>query len=560
MSLLPQHHKISFRYGEKTNYVYNWSNDFLLNIMHFYFQLVRPGHPVHELETQLVKLLQYTTTNNDRRENFVEAWILLYRLIGYTRDKKHGRGEYQLAYMQLFCWFHFYPHLAFFAFMQCVKFSKYGSWKDIKLFSNYIYQRTCDEHHPFIELMVDLLVKQLKEDEENYKKDKEISLAAKWTPREKSKYGWLFKKIAIKFSPHLFQNLKGFRKQAERKAYMILRRFLSKMNNYTHNTEMLMCNKGYHMIDFSKVSATTIHKNILAFQNIKNNNKARYAKWDRYIGAGKFRNFMERTEVIGGAAQIQVGNLVKSAIFCTLEEKAAVINKLWRSGRALGHKKYPLVPIIPLVDMGASLEENNHAPLFNAIGVGIRISERAPPPFTNRMMVFSASPQWLILDDLTFVEKATAIYKTLRGIKSNIEGALDMIKNILTSLEIPPKDIKHLTLCIISDMQFETFKRKKCWPPKKQAIYELIREKFTYNNPPCTLPKLVFYNVKQTPGMPLIFGEKNIYLMAGYNAKSLNMLTSHKKKTNKTLSSTILQELQHKRYFPLEYFLKKIIK
>ena len=560
MSLLPQHHKISFRYGEKTNYVYNWSNDFLLNIMHFYFQLVRPGHPVHELETQLVKLLQYTTTNNDRRENFVEAWILLYRLIGYTRDKKHGRGEYQLAYMQLFCWFHFYPHLAFFAFMQCVKFSKYGSWKDIKLFSNYIYQRTCDEHHPFIELMVDLLVKQLKEDEENYKKDKEISLAAKWTPREKSKYGWLFKKIAIKFSPHLFQNLKGFGTQAERKAYMILRRFLSKMNNYTHNTEMLMCNKGYHMIDFSKVSATTIHKNILAFQNIKNNNKARYAKWDRYIGAGKFRNFMERTEVIGGAAQIQVGNLVKSAIFCTLEEKAAVINKLWRSGRALGHKKHPLVPIIPLVDMGASLEENNHAPLFNAIGVGIRISERAPPPFTNRMMVFSASPQWLILDDLTFVEKATAIYKTLRGIKSNIEGALDMIKNILTSLEIPPKDIKHLTLCIISDMQFETFKRKKCWPPKKQAIYELIREKFTYNNPPCTLPKLVFYNVKQTPGMPLIFGEKNIYLMAGYNAKSLNMLTSHKKKTNKTLSSTILQELQHKRYFPLEYFLKKIIK
>ena len=560
MSLLPRRHKMQFRYGEKTNFVYNWSNDFLLNIMHFYFQLVRSGHsPLHELEIQLVRLLQYTTTNK-QQGTFVDAWILLYRLIGYTRDKEYGRGEYQLAYMQLFVWFHFYPSLAFFAFMQCVKFSKYGSWKDVKLFSNYIYQRTADDHHPFIELMIDLLVQQLKEDEEKYKQEKKISLAAKWTPREKSKYGWLFKKIAIKFSPHLFQNLKGSKIRAVRKANMILRRFLSKMNNYTNNTEMLMFKKNYHMIDFSKVSATTIHKNILAFQNIKNNNQTRYAKWDRYIAAGKFRNFMERTEVIAGAAQIQLGNLVKSAIFCTLEEKAAIINKLWSSQHALEHAKHTLVPIIPLVDIGASLEENNLIPLFNAIGVGIRISEMAPPPFTNRIMVFSASPQWLILNDLTFVEKATAVYKTIRGMKSNIEGALDTIKDILIKTNTTPEDIKNLTLCIISDMQFETFKRKKCWPPKKQAIYELIREKFTYNIPQCTLPKLVFYNVKQTPGMPLIFGEKNTYLMAGYNAKSLNMLTSRKKKTNRTLSSTILQELQHKRYFPLEYFFKKIIK
>ena len=56
MSLLPRRHKMQFRYGEKTNFVYNWSNDFLLNIMHFYFQLVRSGHsPLHELEIQLAE-------------------------------------------------------------------------------------------------------------------------------------------------------------------------------------------------------------------------------------------------------------------------------------------------------------------------------------------------------------------------------------------------------------------------------------------------------------------------------------------------------------------------
>ena len=187
------------------------------------------------------------------------------------------------------------------------KFSKYGLWKDVKLFANYIHESTLDSHHPFIELMIDLLVKQLKEDEENYKKQKAISTAPKWTPREKSKYGWLFKKIAIKFSPHLFTDIQGSRALALRKANMILRRFLSKMNRYTNNTEMLMCARSYHMIDFSKVSATTIHKNILAFQNIKNDNKTRFTKWDRYIGAGKFRKFIEQSKIIDGASQIQIG-------------------------------------------------------------------------------------------------------------------------------------------------------------------------------------------------------------------------------------------------------------
>lgn len=552
MSLLPTQHKTQFRYGEKTNFVYNWSNDFLLNIMQFYFQLVRPAYPIHELEIQLTKLLNYTLTNKRRCR---DAWILLYRLIGYTRDKVYGRGEYKLAYMQLFTWFYFYPQLAFFAFIQFVKFSKYGSWKDVKLFANYIYERTLDSHHPFIELMIDLLVKQLKEDEENYKKQKAISTAPKWTPREKSKYGWLFKKIAIKFSPHLFTDIQGSRALALRKANMILRRFLSKMNRYTNNTEMLMCARSYHMIDFSKVSATTIHKNILAFQNIKNDNKTRFTKWDRYIGAGKFRKFIEQSKIIDGASQIQIGTLVKSAIMCKSDEKAVIINKLWTSNAQLNQ---PLSPMIPLVDMSASLEENNLTPLFNAIGIGIRISELQTSPFKNRILVFSACPQWLILDDLTFVEKASAIYETLRGIKSNIEGALDMLKKAFVTTA--PSEVKQLMLCIISDMQFETFKRKKCWPPKKQAIYELIREKFTCNPPQCTLPKLVFYNVKQTRGMPLVFGEKNTYLIAGYNTMSLNILASGKKKTRRSLSSTILQELQHKRYFPLEYFFKKIIK
>ena len=553
MSLRQNHHESQFCYGEKTNYVYSWSNDFLSNVMQFHFQMVRGKNSVYELERQLGNLLQHTIDNKYQTR---DAWILLYRMIAYTRDKDKGRGEYKLAYMQVFVWFHYYPELAIFAFMHFVMFSKYGSWKDVKLFSNYIYQRTGNEYHPFIDILIDLLVKQLKEDEQNYEAGKSISLAAKWTPREKSKYGWLFKRIALRFSYHLFED-REINMQSRRKAYMNLRRFLSKMNRYTNNTEMLMCTKGYHMIDFSKVSAMTIHKNILAFQNITNNDKLRTTKWDRFIGAGLFRKFMESTNEIRGAPQIQLGTLVKSAIDCKIESKAATINKLWLSN---AKQNVPLPPIIPLVDVSSSLEENNLTPLFNAIGFGIRISELTTEPFKNRIMVFSAAPQWIILEGLTFVEKVNAIYNTLRGLKSNIEGVLDVIKNTIVKAEIPPEDIKNLMLCIISDMQFDTFKRKKVWPPPKQGLFDLIREKFTCNHPQCILPKLVFYNIKNAPGMPLVCGERDTYLLAGYNAYTLNNLTSKKKSTKKQISSVILKELQDKRYFPLEFFFKLRIK
>ena len=64
--------------------------------MQFHFQMVRGKNSVYELERQLGNLLQHTIDNKYQTR---DAWILLYRMIAYTRDKDKGRGEYQLAYM-----------------------------------------------------------------------------------------------------------------------------------------------------------------------------------------------------------------------------------------------------------------------------------------------------------------------------------------------------------------------------------------------------------------------------------------------------------------------------
>ena len=70
---------------------------------------------------------------------------VLYKIIGHTRDIIDGKGEYTLAYMQIFVWNQFFPDLAQYALLTFVSaktdIHPFGSWKDIKYFCNY-----CKDH------------------------------------------------------------------------------------------------------------------------------------------------------------------------------------------------------------------------------------------------------------------------------------------------------------------------------------------------------------------------------------------------------------------------------
>ena len=74
-----------------------------------------------------------------------EEFSFVYRLIGQTRDIVKGKGERDLTYMQIYTWYnHGYTKLAKFALQCCVDCNDehpYGSWKDIKYFSDYLLKK-----------------------------------------------------------------------------------------------------------------------------------------------------------------------------------------------------------------------------------------------------------------------------------------------------------------------------------------------------------------------------------------------------------------------------------
>ena len=125
-----------------------------------------------------------------------------------------GKGECDLSYIQLFCWWKYYPLLAYTAFDTFVfNYGQvpYGSWKDARNMCYYIMNRTKYPNHPFINFICQRLIYQINMDLYNIGKYK-ISLVAKWAPREKRKHKWLFNKIATMMYGPSKKSRKLFRK------------------------------------------------------------------------------------------------------------------------------------------------------------------------------------------------------------------------------------------------------------------------------------------------------------------------------------------------------------
>lgn len=163
-------------------------------------------------------------------------------IIIFCRDRKHGFGQRDDAYQMLFIWYKYFPDWALRIFGKFV-YDSVGSWADVKYFCEYlskvhcenVYESTCVEN--LTNMLIDRMNTQLQCDylEWNYaisdyleKRDiifrdgmdvsmlgglprrphavEIISMAAKWVPRESSKYQWLFDKMVLRWGRKYYSN------------------------------------------------------------------------------------------------------------------------------------------------------------------------------------------------------------------------------------------------------------------------------------------------------------------------------------------------------------------
>ena len=514
-------HTMPTQEGENAHPEYKYNKNEM--ITQIFFQLVRTKDEKSKLD--LINKTKEILCNGTMKEV-----TLLYKVTGYTRDIIAGKGEYELYYMMIMCWYDFNPELSKFLIEKMVYLTKdreqihpYGSWKDIKFFCQYCYTKTSNKEHPLINYAVSLLVRQLKKDVN----EEELSLAGKWCPRESSKkFQWLYRKICMIYYKEYYDtakdNTSSFLK-ADKKAKMNLRKVLSKLNHKLDTVQIKQCNKTWQDIDHNKTTSITLNKQTKAFQNVKDG-KMRYDDEDRIRCAENFIEFIkskkDNNQSIKGK-RVSIYDFVKMVLQQDCQDKTTIdtINLQWENNKQLNS---PLTNFIAMVDTSCSMETENCQPLYNAIGLGIRIAELSK--LGKRVLTFSHNPEWINLDnEKTFCDMVTKVKKASWSGNTDIYKAFKLILDVIVNNKIPANEVENMVLVILSDMQIDNNIQNR----DQKVLFENI--KYMYHitglqtiNIPYTPPHLVFWNLRSTSGFPTSSNDLNSTMMSGCSPVMLN--------------------------------------
>lgn len=549
--------------GKNGHDEYAWSEYTKERIVQFNYQLVRTSKEseiIHlaDILYNIIKDLQDNLENGKLLlEEFQEQIVLLYKLVGYTRDIIDGKGEYMLAYMQILVWYGFYPRLSKFLLKSFVVMPKseihpYGSWKDMKYFCNYCKEQTGDNNHPLIQYAIELTNQQLANDTETT--NDKISLVAKWVPREKQpKFSWLFKKMAHSYFKEYLTTCTNDdilqQKRAKNKCEMEYRQLISGLNRRLDTTQIKQCENKWSQIEPSNITSQTLFKQRKAFLNMPNDKQGltdetkimRKTTKDRLYCRDNIIKYIESNDsssCVKKTPHIQLNEYVKTAIEMidqddtTNQVESNLLNTLWKQN---AYNNQPLRPMVAMVDTSLSMLKNDA--LYFALGLGIRVAEKNAY-FGKQIMTFGKTSKWHNLEDCEdFVTTVRAIITNNHCDTtpsspmyldecSNLYDGIDKLLETIVETKMPEKQVAEMGIVIFSNMKF--IKEQNQLSTDFITVYEAIKRKYENAgqkaiNKAYTLPHIVFWNMESTHGFPCLSIHPNVTMISGNNPKLLNL-------------------------------------
>ena len=524
--------------GENGHVEYGWSYDIREKITQFNFQLVRTNSDSN-LKTVLADMLtilkHHTTSTSIVERELARGYLsMLYKMIGHTRDIIDGKGEYNLSYMMIYTWYNFYPELSKFALLCLVDLGdrnihQYGSWKDIKYFCDYVKSQTVGTNvlHPLIYYAIKLINNQISKDYEKMLiNSNEISLVAKWAPREKSTFGWLYEQLATDYFYYFLTtaNTIDRKQKAILKCKTEYRKVLSSLNRKIDTLQIKQCGQSWSSIDFNKVTSISITKQKKAFLNVNKSGESRFPDVsDRVQCAENFNTHVQNTIKNSGeikGKRVGMADFTKQAVELihghNNQTEKDILNSQWRDNAittcALGN-------MIAMVDVSGSMEGD---PMNVAIALGLRIAEKSV--LGKRIMTFSSKPTWVNLDGHDdFVSQVKVVKNADWGMNTNFHAALDLILNAIIENKMSEEDVQDLVLVILSDMQMDSGDASN-----KEVLYDTMKEKYQIagirvQGKPYKPPHILFWNLRSTNGFPSLSNQPNCSMMSGFSPALLNL-------------------------------------
>jgi hypothetical protein len=500
------------------------------------FQLTRSSANQNTLKTNMYLILTKLKEmfDNDNKEvNYKKYIILLYKMMGYTRDIIKGKGEYNLTHMMMRYFYSFFPEMTLDFVRTLVLLPNdehpYGSWKDMK----YLCEHCKDDgvgnnlYKNIIDKCCELLNAQLKQDFENQNVQKyNISLVSKWIPRENKKFGWLFHKLATSYYKEFIVTALTPSQliRATTKCHCKYRQLISSLNKKLDTLQIKQCRNTWSEIDFNKITSISLMRQKNALLNKNKNGSVKFeTRKDRVKCAKQFEAYTNDKTVTIKGKRISMIDFTKEAIFLNSlsgvkgKTELNLLNRQWEDNKTQNGK---LGKMIAMVDTSGSM---NGDPMHSAIGLGIRIAEMSS--LGKRVMTFSSHPTWVNLEnEQNFSECVNKVSKSDWGMNTNFFAAMDMILNAIVKLKMHPSEANDMVLVILSDMQINQADNRS----QGSTMFDTIKMKYHnagmhHYGEPLKPPHILFWNLRSTSGFPNLTTEKNTSMMSGINPALMNV-------------------------------------
>lgn len=360
-----------------------------------------------------------------------------------------------------------------------------GRWDDLFVFFD----------TPAEAKMIDFIKNQLIIDIENMKKEKSISLLAKWCPSINTSSKET-KALGRKLCYKLGLSEKKYRKM------------LSKLRGYLKVVEKRMSAKEFALIDYEAVPSLAMTKYRKAF--CRNDEE-------------RFKDFI--TNIKNGKAKINSGvsypyELIRPYVtsFLRLSALDDVLEEQWK---ALPNYVEGNHNVICMADVSGSMKCNNSQPLATSIALSIYFAERNKGRYNGLVMSFTDVPELFKLN------KKDSLFKRVNMVINHVGFStdLDLAFRTIYDLAIEAKEAPE-ALVVISDMEIDHYcSHLKRYGKNLNSIVDKWREK--YQRVGLVAPKLILWNVEARNGHYLA-NEKTegVSFISGYSAAAFKELTN----------------------------------
>ena len=191
------------------------------------------------------------------------------------------------------------------------------------------------------------------------------TLCAKWTPREKSKFGWMVPMISKKLINKL-----GMDDLNKKNCIRIYRQLCSRINKKLDTTQIKQCGQAWATIDFNNVTSITMRKQANAFLYFPETSINDDINTDRKTCSYNYKKYIEskvkNNKTINGS-RVSFYDFVKDALNINdlynqedINSLKQVLNLQWNDNRKQNNN---LGNFAVMVDVSSSMETNKCIPL-----------------------------------------------------------------------------------------------------------------------------------------------------------------------------------------------------